>query len=361
MSDPAKNAWRDALAGLLQQYPDAKVTVKPHGTTTEKLRALGRNEATKNRVGGYSEASRQPTNIGPAMIHREKALMSQKKVAQSSGTQKGRYANWMQEVQRLHPENHARLQADYQKRRAASDLDLSIRKEVHVERLKKLEVIAEQYQEKQTREKVDKIHGASTARQVKPLLPEVDVFRVQKQIRDDPEFLISGEDHKNQRPSLDVSTPKPESPFQAERREHKTRLEPIGYVWLGSKTHSIFSGLPAENVDHCPSVNYVQNRVPKYPEAGPKFYVAATAMENATKAHYGASCIREAAAKIYHHLTQRPKYAGNGIAVLTARLILSRWSTSTECPCVLCAASQPLLRWKDCQETAHVTEKMPRR
>ena len=67
--------WRDALAELLRQCPDAKITVKPHGTSTEKLLALGRNEATKNRVDGYSDAYRQPTNMGPAMMYREKALM----------------------------------------------------------------------------------------------------------------------------------------------------------------------------------------------------------------------------------------------------------------------------------------------
>jgi len=351
--ESGKDEWRDALSGLLQQYPDAKITVKPHGTSTEKLRALGRNEATKNRVDGYSDSFRQPTKMRPAMIHREKALMSKNKGPQSSGTQKGRHARWMADLQRLHPENHARLQADYEKRRAASERDLLVRKEAHAESLKKLDAIAEQY----TREKVDGIHGASTSRQAKPALPEIDAFRVNKQNRDDPEFPISGEDHKNQRPSLDVPTPKPESPFQAERRKHKARVEPIGYVWLGSKTHSIYSGLPAEHVDHCPALDYIVKR--QYPKTGPRHYVAATAMENLTKARYWSACICEAAAKIHRHLTERKRYAGNDTAARTARLIQSKWSTSTECPCVLCAASQPLQRWKDCQETAHVTKKMP--
>jgi len=353
-SKSGKSEWREAVKSLLQEYPDAEITTKPHGTSTEAIRALGRNEATKNRVDGYSDSFRQPTNMGPAMIHREKALMSKNKGTQSSGTQKGRYANWMQEMQRLHPENHARLQADYQKRRAASERDLSVRKQAHAERLERLDAIIE----KQTREKVDEIHGTSTARQSKPALPGIDVFRVKKQNRDEPEFPISGEDHKTQRPSLDVTTPKPESPLGTEWRKQSRRLEPLGYVQFGSQTHSIFSGLPAEHVDHCPSVDYAVKR--RYPKTAPRLLVAATAMENLTKAHYWSVCLCEGAAKIRHHLTERKKYAGNDTAALTARLIEIKWSTSNECPCVLCAACEPLSRWVQCQQTPHVIKKMPR-
>ena len=268
---------------------------------------------------------------------------------------RNRYANWMAEIKKIHPVNHARLQADYQNWRKHRGFS------AHDERLKRLDAIAEQHQQKEQREKVDNIHGAPVAGKATPKMPETDAFRVQKQNRDEPEFPISGEDHKTQRPSLDVTNPKPESPFQAERRKYKARFEPLGYVWVGSKTHSIFSGLPAEHVDHCPALDYVNKRVPKYPETAPRFLVAATAMENLTKAHYGSACLCEASAKIYHHLTTLKKYVGSHMAAYNAHCIQVKWSTSSECPCVLCAASEPLSRWLQCQQTAHVKEKMPRR
>lgn len=127
-----KAEWREALKGLLQEYPDAKVTVKPHGSSTEKLRALGRNEATKNRVDGYSDSFRQPTNMGPAMMHREKALM-EKPTVSTVVSSKGRYARWMQQVQ-SHPENHALLVADNDRRCA----DLLERRISHKQHLKNL-------------------------------------------------------------------------------------------------------------------------------------------------------------------------------------------------------------------------------
>jgi len=109
--------WREALKELLQQYPDAKITVNPYCPSKAIWWAPARNEATKNRVDGYSDAYRQPTNTGPAMIHREKAAM-EKPHSQSRAAQKGRYARWLQQVEARHPQNHARLVADNDRRQA---------------------------------------------------------------------------------------------------------------------------------------------------------------------------------------------------------------------------------------------------
>jgi len=361
MSDSKTDAWRSAVAELLRQYPSAQIKMRPHGTSTGAGIPLGRNEYTKNRVDESSKTFLKPRTMGPAMIHREKALM-QKKGNRSSGFRKKQHSDWVRELKAINPSASALLESENNKRR----LKLAGKQgeDGHMERLRKLDETADRFAKSQIREKVNEVHGAQVSEKAEPVRrKEIAPFRVKPNNQDEPEFLISGEDDNNQRPSLDVSIPKTklDTPFQRERRAQKRRVEPYGFVWVGSKTRSIYSGLKAENVDHCPSVNYVRERSLPYPKSASKFYVAATAMENATKAHYGAACICEAAAKIFTHFTTRKKYRRNAAAVRTARLIENKWSTSSECPCVLCAASEPLSRWKECLSTGHVKEKMPRR
>jgi len=136
---------------------------------------------------------------------------------------------------------------------------------------------------------------------------------------------------------------KPERVTGAEKKRQQTikRYEPFGFHWYGPKSRCIYSGQAVEEVDHAPSVSYI-NEKPQY--AGGRLLVASARAINRTLGSYGAQCLTMRGAKAHYHMS-RSKDASKR---RTATLIAARQGDSLACPHVCCKGRTAAQRWQEC-------------
>lgn len=119
-----------------------------------------------------------------------------------------------------------------------------------------------------------------------------------------------------------------------EWRKKVKAAQPRGYEPYGPKGTCIFTSLPAENVDHTPSLAYVEaHGGSSY--GGRKMLVASYASANAHKADFGSECLWQCAERIAYraHVAQKDPYKASAII----NGVRDTWPrTDYPCPCIRC-------------------------
>jgi len=148
------------------------------------------------------------------------------------------------------------------------------------------------------------------------------------------------------------------SEMDREWQQSLERFQAYGYQAYGPKGVCIYTGLPADSVDHAPSWSYVEaHGGPRY--GGRKLLVACNATANAHKADYGSECLWQCAERIAYRASVAQKDAKKAAGIING--VQATWPRKEyPCSCARCEGVDSETRRKRIMDDPKTTQPVVR-